>query len=322
MAVSEEGQELTEQHRLQQVAIGALVALEVAQSMRLLDPLRLPGTADGWVRAVARLITARRRQSWRAAVRYYEAFRAAELDALADIDIDPGERPRPRRPATAADEDLPEFLRDDVDDVLETPSTGSLWRPPAEPDWAAREQAMVTSLMVTGPVGVRRRIERGEEAPRALEVAGVEVAGAASRQTLYGGRKAMLELVREDRAALGYIRVTDFQPCYFCAMLASRGPVYKSDSFAESDPRFEGAGKQKVHDHCGCTIESVYSVRTGWPGRGKDYQDLWYEATTPRTSPEQMRRDFRRAYEAQIRDLLKQQRDGTTNSPAPEADVA
>lgn len=320
MAVSQEGQELTEQHRQQQVALSALVALEVAQSMRLLDPLRLPQTADGWVRAVARLITARRRQSWRLAVRYYEAFREAELDAL-DV-LNPGSQSRPRRPQAAPDEDLPEFLRDERDVDTETPSPSSLWRPPPEPNWAAREEATVTSLMVTGPVRVRQRIERGQEAPQALEVAGVEVAGAASRQALYGGRKAMLELVRADKAALGYIRVTDFQPCAFCAMLASRGPVYKSDSFTESDPRFEGAGKQKVHDHCGCTIESVYSVRTGWPGRGKEFQTLWYEATTRRSSPEQMRRDFRRAYEAQIRDLLKQQRDGTTDSSAPEADVA
>jgi hypothetical protein len=49
-------------------------------------------------------------------------------------------------------------------------------------------------------------------------------------------------------------RVTDGDPCAFCAMLASRGPVYGSKQTAET----RAADGRRYHDHCGCTaVEAV-----------------------------------------------------------------
>lgn len=48
-------------------------------------------------------------------------------------------------------------------------------------------------------------------------------------------------------------------PCGFCAMLASRGPVYKTSTSA-------GARVSAFHDHCRCTVVPVYTSRE-WDGK-------------------------------------------------------
>jgi len=60
-------------------------------------------------------------------------------------------------------------------------------------------------------------------------------------------------------------RVASANSCAFCAMLASRGPVYKEETVD-----FE------AHDHCTCGSEPVYEGAE-WPPNSKEYQDLWYE---------------------------------------------
>lgn len=154
-----------------------------------------------------------------------------------------------------------------------------------------------TSLTVTGPVAIKQQMSRSVPLTQAVATAEAMSAGAAMRHALNGGRTTLLTNVERDRAALGHVRVTDSDPCFFCAMLASRGPVYKDGSFARSDPRFTGPGEAKVHDDCGCTIEPVYRPDAEWPGRAREFADLWAE--TARGLPAgEARREFRRAYEA------------------------
>lgn len=98
----------------------------------------------------------------------------------------------------------------------------------------------------------------------------VNLSGEATRQALNGGRSTIDYLVQEDRRALGYIRKTDNDPCAFCAMLASRGPAYKSRE----------TGGFQAHAHCACQPEPVYSSTTQWPGRAREFQELWRSSTT------------------------------------------
>jgi hypothetical protein len=85
-----------------------------------------------------------------------------------------------------------------------------------------------------------------------LEQAGrnglVRVAGQLIKQVLAGGRMTIIGSTLRDPVALGWARVTTGDPCAFCRMLASRGPVYKSKKGAGFEP----------HDVCGCTPEAVY----------------------------------------------------------------
>jgi hypothetical protein len=57
----------------------------------------------------------------------------------------------------------------------------------------------------------------------------VRVAGELTKLVLAGGRMTITGAVQHDRRALGWARSTSGEPCTFCRMLASRGPVYKSE---------------------------------------------------------------------------------------------
>lgn len=65
------------------------------------------------------------------------------------------------------------------------------------------------------------------------------------------------------------VRPSENGPCGFCAMLASRGPVYRSSKAA-------GLGVRSFHDNCRCEIVPVFTSRA-WPGKEDaiKYADLY-----------------------------------------------
>lgn len=83
--------------------------------------------------------------------------------------------------------------------------------------------------------------------------------GTASRVVLDAGRTTTLDTVKADPVAVGWYRVTDGKPCAFCALLASRGIVYKEHSFDGSNGRFTGDGMSKVHNDCGCGFSPAFN---------------------------------------------------------------
>lgn len=129
------------------------------------------------------------------------------------------------------------------------------------------EGAVRAGLVVTGRDAVRSALAAGRRPGAARDVALTRTSGSFSRHVLNGGRETLLESVQGDAKALGWGRVTDGDPCAFCALLAGRGPVYKKDT----------VGFQ-AHDECGCTAEPVYKG-SEWPGRAKEFHDLYNEAT-------------------------------------------
>ncbi|MEX2375022.1 MAG: hypothetical protein WD942_05470 [Dehalococcoidia bacterium] len=123
-----------------------------------------------------------------------------------------------------------------------------------------------TSLEVTGYVTTERL--RALKHPDPGKVALVRISGVVPRHVLDGGRETLLRSVHADRRALGWARATSGDPCSFCAMLASRGPVYR-----------ERTGDFQSHDHCACGLEPVYRRDQEWPQRSREYQRAWREAT-------------------------------------------
>jgi hypothetical protein len=157
---------------------------------------------------------------------------------------------------------------------------------------------LTTSLLVTGPAKIRSGLAKSHNVEQVLNAAQVATAGAAMRHAMNGGRDTVQRTVRADRSALGYARTVSGAPCAFCAMLASRGPVYKDDSFDASDARFHGFGEAKVHDHCSCGVEPVYRRDAAWPIGTNRYSQLWQDSTRG-LSGDAARNAFRRALEAQ-----------------------
>ncbi|WP_405061889.1 hypothetical protein OG474_09610 [Kribbella sp. NBC_01505] len=144
------------------------------------------------------------------------------------------------------------------------------------------------SLLYTGPVTVRTTLAKGATIEAAMRAAESSTLGAIFRIVADGGRNTIHATTLRDTKALGFARVTDGKPCAFCAMLASRGFVYKSE---------ETAGGQ-YHDRCGCFAQPMYRHDDAVPGRGQEFSDLW-SATTGEFSGAEKARAFRRAYDAQ-----------------------
>jgi hypothetical protein len=103
-----------------------------------------------------------------------------------------------------------------------------------------------TSLYATGFAGTARALRAGFPSERAKANGFVLVSGSASRLALEGGRVTITGTIATDGRVAGWRRVTSGKACDFCAMLASRGPVYK-----ESTVDFA------AHDHCSCVAEPV-----------------------------------------------------------------
>lgn len=256
MATTVTGAELTEQHRRAQLALRSGFMRELVRLWPLIDLDKLDETAAEWIGFVTDLILTWRLQSVDKALSYYDEFRRAEI----------GE-PLPNR---------------------------GNYRSLAVPEPAA----IRTSLLVTGPIGVKSRIGKGVNPRVAKAKALVDVSGAASRHVLDGGRQLITEAVVKDKVTTGFIRVTDDDPCAFCAMLASRGPEYHSKETATrttARSKKRGPGKQ-YHDHCGCQAEPVFSDDTEWPGRAREFEQLWKDSTKGKRDA---LKAFRKAYEAQ-----------------------
>lgn len=143
-----------------------------------------------------------------------------------------------------------------------------------------------TALRIAGLVRVKKLIARGMDPEDAHSAAFTKYAGIVRRQTMMGGRLTIARTTGRDRRAIGWRRVTDGNPCAFCAMLASRGPVYRDAASADG---------LQYHAHCGCSAEPEYSA---WEpteteqGYIDAYTDARYPARTK--SVKAVLRDMRR----------------------------
>lgn len=143
-------------------------------------------------------------------------------------------------------------------------------------------ERVIASLYVTGRVATGKAILAGQSPQAAMQTAFVRTSGALSRHVLSGGRDTLILSAAEDRAAQGWARVTGGEPCGFCAMLASRGPVYSEDTV-----------DFQAHDHCSCSAEPSYDG-SEWPGRAREFRQLWREHAEGTENPLQ---NFRRVVE-------------------------
>lgn len=141
--------------------------------------------------------------------------------------------------------------------------------------------ALTTSMLVTGPARIRSALARKVPPQKALANAAAGTAAAAMRHALNGGRETVTETVKADPKAIGWARATSGSPCAFCAMLASRGPVYKSKAGAEGNRE----DRLKCHDSCNCTPEPVFRPDADWPTGSRRLHDLWEESTAAGGDP-------------------------------------
>lgn len=105
-------------------------------------------------------------------------------------------------------------------------------------------RAVSTSLLVTGPLSVKRAMSRGVPIGRAWDTAEAASSASAMRFALEGGRETITGTTRADPQARGFVRVASGNACNFCEDLA--GIEFADDAVFQA------------HDGCSCTAEPVY----------------------------------------------------------------
>jgi hypothetical protein len=220
VARTEEGAELTQEHRLLQVSIGAATVSDLLGLWDTVDPLNLAGTIAPFAAAAAVIVRARNRDSATAAARYFGDFRAAE-----------GVR-------------------------------GAATIVAGEPPVAAVVAGLVRGAGLSGIVRAR---QRGFSAEAAARNGFTRVAGSSTNLVLDGGRQVVIEATLSDRASTGkWQRVASSGACAWCAMQASRGPVFNERAF-------------KKHVGCNCDAEPVYEG-SRLPPTSRQFRDEWNRA--------------------------------------------
>ncbi|QZE11076.1 hypothetical protein SEA_SARAHROSE_8 [Streptomyces phage SarahRose] len=160
----------------------------------------------------------------------------------------------------------------------------------AEEDRIEREaQAeLEEALQNLGPANLDKKLDSIDTDAPAKDVdrlrdeahaqAGARQAAAAERVTMNGARSTVWNHANRDRRAIGYIRLSRTgTPCGWCAMLISRGPVYRSERSAEY------ADGDKYHDNCHCYAEPVFSREqyrnSSLYELNRKYEELWPQVT-------------------------------------------
>lgn len=260
-------------------ATQARTAIAVAQIVyRLWSSVRaddLSGTGASWLERSVRAVLAGQDRAAQTADAYVEQVR--RLQAPGAAPFTPPRRPpnaeqvRKSLEFQAISKTARELFR------VESVRAGELERPDVDSDSADRSAE-----------GRRRQL---------MEAAITRTAGSAVRLVTVAGHEQIYDAVKADPVARGWCRTTKPGCCFFCAMLASRGFVYKEDSFEESDLRHHGPGNHKVHDFCGCGLRPSYGEDV-LPDRNVELEQLWIDMKDLRKPGETDIQAWRRIYEA------------------------
>ncbi|MFE2998674.1 hypothetical protein ACFXG4_27185 [Nocardia sp. NPDC059246] len=128
--------------------------------------------------------------------------------------------------------------------------------------------------------------------PKVIVRIGQNTGAAVARHAHQAGRDAVIATAENAGREIGWARVTNsMTPCWFCAMLTSRGPVYRSEQTADF----------RAHDNCECRAVLVYS---GKPWDGQQQYQKWngvWDRATARKSGKGARKAFARAVAAEHR---------------------
>ncbi|MEO7897023.1 MAG: hypothetical protein ABIR65_06975, partial [Pseudolysinimonas sp.] len=265
--------------------IGVATIGDALELWSRVPPARTTAISAAWLAQAVRLVLTRRRQSRDLAMAYYRLARALRTGTTA---ADPR---RPNPPYVTLSMLRNEFAalagsEPSQEDTKEPDGTTS---PPAQERSA--ESSEEDRIPIETIDGLDRELERQEreaeaEARLVLEVlgldnldnklneiddeqpasavdelraeahrkAGARQAAAAERVAMNGARSTTWAAGELDRRVRGYVRLSRTgTPCGWCAMLISRGAVYRSEKSATY------ADGDKYHIGCHCYAEPIFS---------------------------------------------------------------
>ena len=285
------------------------------------NPAKIAPTSGRWLDRAVTLVLSRRRWSRDLAFAYYRLARALRTGATIKDPYLPNE-PRPtltslrenfasavddvsRVSGTAPNQPLDSIAggptlspSDSENDRLLIEELKQLREEEVRLEKAAEEETRI-ALEALGPANLESKLTDTSPTLSASEMdaireaahqeAGARQAAAAERLVLDGGRGALWTYANQDQRVLGYARVSATgTPCGWCAMLISRGAVYRSKASATY------SDGDKYHDNCHCFAEPIFTAQqyesekfalnrkyqAEWPAvtkgfGGKDAVSLW-----------------------------------------------
>lgn len=116
---------------------------------------------------------------------------------------------------------------------------------------SADTEDSVAGLAIVMRSVIKKQKQRNARA--AARILASVTGGQASRAVMHDAREWAQRYLATDPGVRAYRRVPDEDPCYFCAMLASRGFVYRTKRSA-GDVRVV----QGWHPACACTTQPVF----------------------------------------------------------------
>lgn len=125
-----------------------------------------------------------------------------------------------------------------------------------------------------------------------LDAFSTQIQGLSSKMVMDAGRTTVIDAVHRDTKAKGWARIPEptaskSGTCAFCALLATRGLVYKSEKSADF----------RAHDHCECHAEPVFNAYEP-SAQVRQWQAL-YASSTRAVTGKAKRNAFRQALAAQ-----------------------
>lgn len=105
----------------------------------------------------------------------------------------------------------------------------------------------VIAARVSGPLTVKTLIGKGMDPVQAFTSGQLAAAGRAQKLAMAGGRQLVIDSARASRNRI-WRRVSDGNPCAFCAMLVVRSITSVNSQAVSFD----------AHGQCGCTAEEIW----------------------------------------------------------------
>lgn len=312
-----EAQRVHDAYALALSYLGYEVANEAFGLFASVNPDNLEATSGRYLRAMLALAREQRDLARRLGIAYYRLMRALFTDRTFAL---PGEKPAETTLGALRVEFL-EIVAEAVPKsrMRPTPQARKIWNRaglgdpiPAldtrEDDFVIKEEkwewptdlteeqaAKTADTRLKGILDelAKRRAEREAKAKEAYEAAATRQAGIIQKDTMNAGRAPVLLSLEKDQRALGYVRVSKTgDPCHFCAMLISRGAVYKSEKTA-----LFGEDGELYHDNCNCTAIPVFSKEQYADPRfdlNRELNALWKKHIQGRYSGKDARNEWRK----------------------------
>lgn len=273
---------LAEQHKQDQESIAAQLALSLYPLWSLMQFQELDSSTITWLTAALPIVKTAFLQSQRVGAVFIQNVRFATLPleeplpiVLPDVERPLGVTPEAFFPPDSGDKDPIDILEE------------------------FDRQEVATDLTIQANYETKKAMPGPEE--ELMNNALVRSSGAAIKQAMQGSRGVTKNLLKSDPRVIGYARVTDSNPCHFCALLASQGAMYQKDSFAPGNKRRRTGRKSdadftspsgnkdlpkdwldiaKVHNNCKCTLRPVYSKSQSMDPAARYFKQGWDDITT------------------------------------------